>query len=136
MKRREFVKLLVSALGLTAVASLVYPMVRFLAPAAGSTQAKQLTLKKSEIPLGDAKEIAYGGTPVMVINRPDKGFIALSRVCTHLGCLVDYNKAQNRIICPCHGAQFDLEGNVLSGPPPKPLQKLAVKVEGDSIASG
>ncbi len=136
MKRREFLRLLLSVLGLTAAGSFVYPMVRFLAPATGSTEAKQLTLKKSEIPLGDAKEIAYGGTPVMIINRPDKGFIALSRVCTHLGCLVDYNKAQNRIICPCHGAQFDLEGNVLSGPPPKPLPKVLVKVEGDSIVIG
>ncbi len=136
MKRREFLKLLVSALGLTAVASFVYPMVKFLAPTSGSTEAKQLALKKSEIPLGDAKEIAYGGTPVLIINRPVKGFIALSRVCSHLGCLVDYNKAQSKIICPCHGAQFDLEGNVLSGPPPKPLEKVQVKVEGDSIVIG
>ena len=136
MQRREFLRVLLSVLGLTAAGSFVYPMVKFLAPTAGSAEAKQVSLKKSEIPLGDAKEIVFSGTPVLVINRPDRGLIVLSRVCTHLGCLVDYNKAINKIVCPCHGAQFDLQGNVISGPPPKPLPIIPVKAEGDSIVIG
>ncbi len=127
---------MLTILGLTAVGSFTYPLVRFLAPAGGKIKVKQITLKKSEIPAGEAREIPLNSTPSLIINRPGIGFIALSRVCTHLGCLVEYDRIRNRIICPCHGAIFDLEGNVLSGPPPKPLPKLPLKVEGDSIVIG
>jgi len=136
MKRRKFLNLLLSILGLTAAGSFVYPLMRFLAPASGKAKFTQTILKKSEIPVGEAKDISLDSTPAMVINRPDKGFIVLSRVCTHLGCLVDYNKAENRIICPCHGAIFDLEGNVVSGPPPRPLSRVPLKVEGETIVIG
>ncbi len=136
MKRRGFFKLLLTLLGCTAVGSFVYPLARFLGPAAATTKLKQISLKKSEIAIGEAKDIAIDSTPVLVINRPGAGFIALSRVCTHLGCLVDFNKAQSRIICPCHGAVFDLDGKVLSGPPPRPLPKIPLKVEGDSLVIG
>ncbi len=136
MKRRRFLNLLLTALGLTAVVSFVYPLVRFLAPAVGKGKSKQIILKKSEIPVGEGKDIVLDGTPAVIINRPGRGLIALSRVCTHLGCLVDYNRTQNRIICPCHGAIFDLEGNVVSGPPPRPLPKFALKVEAESIVIG
>jgi cytochrome b6-f complex iron-sulfur subunit len=136
MKRRELLKLLLSLLGITAVGSFVYPLARFLGPAAATKKVKQVSLKKSEIAVGEAKELAIDSTPVLVINRPGAGFIAVSRVCTHLGCLVDFNKAQGRIICPCHGAVFDLDGKVLSGPPPKPLPKIPLRVEGDSIRIG
>ena len=136
MKRRKFLSLLLTILGLTAVGSFVYPLVRFLAPSEGKNKVKQISLKRDEILLGEAKEIPLDSIPLIIINRPGKGFIALSRVCTHLGCLVDYNKIQNRVICPCHAAIFDLEGNVVSGPPPKPLQRFPLKVEGESIVIG
>lgn len=136
MKRRRFLNLFLSILGLTSVGSFVYPLVRFLAPAGGKTEAKQITLKKSEIPVGTAKEIPINNIPAIIINRPDKGFVALSRACTHLGCLVDYDKIQKKLICPCHAALFDLEGNVISGPPPRPLPKFPIKVESESILIG
>ncbi|MGW8273276.1 MAG: QcrA and Rieske domain-containing protein [Thermodesulfovibrionales bacterium] len=72
----------------------------------------------------------------IVINRTDKGLIAFSKVCTHLGCLVAYDEDSKALICPCHAGTFDLEGNVISGPPPKPLTKLPLKVEGDNIIIG
>ena len=55
------------------------------------------------------------GTPAIIIHTKDKGYIALSRVCTHLGCLVNYDQARQIFICPCHNGIYDLEGNVLSG---------------------
>jgi cytochrome b6-f complex iron-sulfur subunit len=136
MKRRKFLNLLLTIFGLTAAGSFLYPLVRFLAPAGAKAEVKQITLKKSEIPAGTAKDIPINNTPAIIINRPVKGFVALSRVCTHLGCLVEYDKIQNRLICPCHGALFDLEGNVVSGPPPKPLPKFPIKVESESILIG
>lgn len=136
MKRRRFLNFFLTILGLTTVGSFVYPLVRFLAPAGGKAEAKTITIKKSEIPVGTAREIPFNNTPAIIINRPDKGFVALSRVCTHLGCLVEYDRIQNRLICPCHGAIFNLEGNVVSGPPPKPLQTFPLRVGSESIVIG
>ncbi len=136
LRRREFLKIFLLALGATAAGSFLYPLGRFLAPGSGSAEARHVTLKKSEIPPGEAKELVYGGTPILIINRPAKGFVAFSRVCTHLGCLVDNSKADGRILCPCHGAFFDLQGNVLSGPPSKPLLPISLKVEAESVVIG
>ena len=83
-----------------------------------------------------AKDLLVMGTPAIIIHTKDKGFIALSRVCTHLGCLVNYDKARQIFICPCHGGTFDLEGNVISGPPPRPLPRYAVKVADGDIVIG
>ena len=54
------------------------------------------------------------------------GVYALSAVCTHLGCITRYLSDENAIACPCHGSRFDLEGNVVHGPAPRPLPWLEV----------
>ena len=127
---------MLALLGLTTLASFLYPFFKYFSPPAGEAGAKTLVLSKKDIPVGDAKDIVFNNTPGVVINRPDKGFVALSRVCTHLGCLVDYQKDKKRLLCPCHAGIYDLSGNVTSGPPPKPLQQFPLKVEGDSIIIG
>jgi cytochrome b6-f complex iron-sulfur subunit len=137
MKRRRFIKILVAFLGSITLLSFVYSLVKFLAALPSRTaEAKKLVLRKSDIPSGEAKNFLYRNTPAVIINRPDKGFIALSRVCTHLGCLVDYRHSQQRMICPCHAGNFDLEGNVMSGPPPKSLTTIPFRIEGENIVIG
>ena len=136
MNRRSFLKLLTGALGLSALGSFAYPLFRFLLPIESAVKAKSIILPKSEIPVNTAKDLMVGLTPAIIINTKDKGFLAFSMVCTHLGCLVKYDKEKQLFICPCHAGMFDLEGNVVSGPPPKPLPKFAVKVEGDNIVIG
>ncbi len=136
MKRRIFLRSLLAVLGAAAAGSFIYPLLRFLAPPGGKSLAQQIILKKTEVPVGTAKSILFNNKPSFIINRPGKGFIALSRVCTHLGCLVDYEGNKNRLLCPCHAGVYDLEGNVVSGPPPKPLLKLPLKVEGENIVIG
>lgn len=54
------------------------------------------------------------------------GVYALSAVCTHLGCITRYKSDEKVIACPCHGSRFDLEGNVVHGPAPRPLPWLDV----------
>lgn len=136
MTRRSFLKFLTFALGTTAIGSIAYPLIRFLAPPRAKVKGGQIKIKKSDIPLGDGREIVLGDTPAIVVNVRGMGYIALSRVCTHLGCLVEYNKEENKFICPCHAGTFNIEGNVISGPPPKPLAKLPLTVEGDNIIIG
>ena len=134
--RREFLQRVLAVLGLTTLVSFLYPFYKYFSPRTGEGGAKQLVLSKKDIPPGEAKDIVFNNTPGVLINRPDKGFIALSRVCTHLGCLVDYQKDRKRLLCPCHAGAYDLSGNVTSGPPPKPLPQFPVKVQGDSIIIG
>jgi Rieske Fe-S protein len=54
---------------------------------------------------------------------------ALSAVCTHLGCITRYLSDEKAIACPCHGSRFDLEGNVVHGPAPRPLPWLEVTAD-------
>jgi len=134
MERRSVLGLIGSALGLTAFGSFAYPLIRYLAPPRASVRTGRLTLSKTDI--GDAKEIVYQQTPTIVINRPGKGYVAISRVCTHLGCLLEYDRENKSLICPCHAGVFDLEGRVVSGPPPKPLLRFPLSVEGEEITIG
>jgi len=136
INRREFLQRVLAVLGLTTLASFLYPFYKYFSPRTGEGGAKQLVLSKKDLPAGEAKDIVFNNTPGVLINRPDKGLIALSRVCTHLGCLVDYQKDKKRFLCPCHAGIYDLSGNIISGPPPKPLQQFPLKVERDSIIIG
>jgi cytochrome b6-f complex iron-sulfur subunit len=72
---------------------------------------------------------------VFVVNTGTDLF-ALSPVCTHLGCLVNWNRNKARFLCPCHGGQYDMEGNVVAGPPPAPLRRLPMKTEKESVFVG
>ena len=108
----------------------------FFSPLSHWRETKSVTLAKSEVPIDTTKDLMIGPTPVIIINTRDKGFLAFSKVCTHLGCLVKYDKERQLFICPCHAGIFDLEGNVVSGPPPRPLQKFAVRVDGGNIVIG
>ena len=136
MNRRSFLKSLAFILSSTVAASLIYPMARFLSPHQNKTREVKVTIKKSDVAVGEGKEIVVGGTPAIVVNARGIGYMALSRVCTHLGCLVEFDKSSNRFICPCHAGTFNIEGNVISGPPPKPLEKLPLNVQGDNIIIG
>ncbi len=88
----------------------------------------------ASLPEGQGKKVVYRNKPVWVIHAPF-GFVALSAVCTHLGCIVEYD-AQRGLWCPCHAAYFDLRGNVKSGPAPRPLPSFPVAVVGGNVVVG
>lgn len=136
MERRDFLKMLSGALAATGAVALVYPVVRLLAPLKRERAAEPLSIPKVDIPPGSSREVVFQNTPVIVINREGEGYVALSRVCTHLGCLVKYDTNEKLLICPCHAGKFDLSGNVVSGPPPSPLRQYPVRVEGEQILIG
>lgn len=70
--------------------------------------------------------------PVIVIRLSETEVIALSSKCTHQGCEVD-NPSNGIILCPCHGSEFDLHGDVLRGPAQLPLHQFQSKFEGNII---
>ena len=136
MNRRGFFNVLLAVLGSTAVGSFVYPFLRFITPAGNKEKSKHITIKKAEIPSGKAIDLVLNETPIIVINRPGRGYIAFSKVCTHLGCLVEYDSVQKKLLCPCHAGLYDLEGSVVSGPPPNPLPTIVLRIEGENIVIG
>ncbi len=136
MERRQILKTSLAFLGTTTLISFVYPASKFLIPPKSRAGETTLVINKKDIPPGSAKEITYNETPVIIINRMGSGFIALSRICTHLGCLVGYDKFNSKLVCPCHAGEFDLEGNVLSGPATKPLLRFPLKITSDQLTIG
>ena len=85
--------------------------------------------------MGKLKDLPQGVTVnkenrVWVI-RDDKGVYALWSRCTHLGCTPNWVQAESRFRCPCHGSNFNVAGDVIAGPAPKPLWRCSVDVTPD-----
>ena len=135
MQRRGFLKILTSILGLSALGTLAYPLFRYLFFVKTTSRATAIMVAQAGLPVGAAENLLVGETPAIIIHKPT-GYIVLSRVCTHLGCLVNYSKSRQLLICPCHNGIYDLDGNVVSGPPPRPLEKLPFKIAGGNIKIG
>lgn len=70
---------------------------------------------------------------VYALTENGRDFIALSNVCTHLGCRVRWITEEGQYFCPCHNAIFDKLGLVVSGPPPRPLDRYETMVEDDQL---
>jgi Rieske Fe-S protein len=95
-------------------------------------ELSQLEWETTGLPDGIAAEFKVNGKPAYLLNtmiRGQKTFTAVLRRCPHSGCTVRYSFVTYKIECPCHGSQFDSEGNVLRGPAKKPLTRLTVRQE-------
>ena len=102
---------------------------------AAKTETKPVEIALAELPVGGTRAITYEGKPALVMRTAD-GVSALSLVCTHLGCIVQWQQAKEQFYCPCHAGYFDRNGDVLSGPPPLPLERLPVKLQADKVIVG
>lgn len=91
--------------------------------------AKFLVGKPNQYPLDS---VVYLAKPkIMVIREKEGYFYAISTVCTHLGCIVNWKAQEEIIACPCHGSRFNKLGEVISGPAPKPLPHFAMSLTVD-----
>ena len=88
---------------------------------------------ESELLPGQARLVRHGREPIFVVRTTSGELIGLSAVCTHLHCVLDWDRDQGRLACPCHEGAFDLNGNVLTGPPPRPLRRYRVETRLDTI---
>jgi len=70
---------------------------------------------------------------ILVVHRSDGGLFAVSAGCTHMGCDVNFDKDLGRLVCPCHGSEFDLEGQNLKGPAKRPLKRYTVRTENSQV---
>ena len=127
----------VAALAAAGFASVTYSLFRYyLIPRPDSGAKSKITIPLSELAAGDAKFFEYNGSAAVVVARPGGGVVALSAVCPHLGCIVQWEKDRQDFLCPCHAGYFTPDGAVISGPPPKALEKLPFSIANGSVIVG
>ncbi len=148
VSRRDFVKVTTAVLSTIMGAVVGLPVIGYLIDPA-------LKAQKSDtwIPLGPLENYPIGKPTlftftrskvngwektvnshgVFVLQKSENEVTVLSNVCTHLSCRVNWHEDVQEYICPCHDAQFDADGKVLGGPPPRPLDKYEIKVEDGNL---
>ena len=80
-----------------------------------------------------ARMVQGEGKPILVVALGEKRFRAYSAICTHLGCIVKWDPTTRKILCPCHAGVFGPDGQVISGPPPRPLPPYEVIQVGNEL---
>ncbi|MBT3300206.1 MAG: Rieske 2Fe-2S domain-containing protein [Candidatus Marinimicrobia bacterium] len=134
-ERRSFLNTLLKT-GLVAwVASVIYPVARFLIP----PKMAKLNVSSIEVglisdfPKSSSKIVRFGRKPIIVIRKESGDFKALEATCTHLDCNVQFKSETEQIWCACHNGLYDIEGKNISGPPPKPLAQFKVDIAREKI---
>lgn len=134
-RRRWVTRLLGTTLGAT-ILSFVYPVLRYLIPPVTSEPSLselELPFKASDLAPNSGRIVPFGGKPILVFRTVSGELKALSAVCTHLNCTVQYRKDRSDIWCACHNGVYNVDGGNVSGPPPRPLLPLEINVRGDKI---
>jgi Rieske Fe-S protein len=89
-----------------------------------------------EVEVGGAKTFEYpkGSTPRLLVRTGPRAFVAYDQQCTHLQCPIVPAVAEGKLHCPCHNGWFDLQsGRPLAGPPRRPLPRVSLEVEDDTV---
>jgi len=129
ISRRNFLGWIIRGGLFATLSAMILPALTYVWPVMrqGPAGGMQEVGNADDIPVGGAKKVIVAGSAVLII-RNAQGFKAFSAICTHLGCLVAWNSHKQIIECPCHAGLFDKEGQVVSGPPPRPLPPYEVRV--------
>lgn len=131
--RRDFLNLAVGGSAAAFAVAAGYPVARFVETRARPAAGPTVVGKVEEFPLGNAKTVVVDERPVLVIRGADGRFKAFSAVCSHLQCVVGFSAERNQIECPCHRGVYSIDGQNIAGPPPRPLEELAVSVNDGAV---
>lgn len=144
MKRRDFLKRIVKSFFFL-IGLFFVPVLAYIYP----FRIKERTIRfihlidEGDLPHTGVKRVSFsyeeGLTKIsrhLFVVRSTEGLSALSPVCTHLGCLVSWNRSREEFLCPCHGGRYDKHGNVIGGPPPAPLNRLPLDIRDGRVYVG
>lgn len=84
----------------------------------------------------DGWKIQSEKSTAWVVKQADNRVVAFGPQCTHLGCAYHWEESKNQFLCPCHSSLFSMDGKVVSGPAPRPLDRFETKVEGNKLLIG
>lgn len=135
-QRRRFLLVMLAGIGGVLTAAAGWPILKFLSPSNQAGAGDKIIVAKDSITVGTAHFFDYRGKPAVLLQPEPGSYIAMSAVCTHLGCIVKWIADDNQFLCPCHGGKFSPTGSVLSGPPPAALENFPVSLDGDQILVG
>ncbi|MBT4501634.1 MAG: ubiquinol-cytochrome c reductase iron-sulfur subunit [Gemmatimonadetes bacterium] len=137
LSRRRFLGSMVGGGMATLGAGAIVPLVQYAGNLRDEPPPDYLELSREEFDLapGKAKMLLYGQIPMLIVRTPEfagelKIFVA---VCTHFDCTVGYVEGENRIFCACHEGYYGVDGEVISGPPPRPLKQFFQRPKGDRL---
>ena len=91
------------------------------------SKADSSTLLKSQV--GLLVQSKDSGDKIMVVHIGDGSLFAVSSVCTHKGCDVNYDKKLGYLLCPCHGSEYGLDGQNIKGPATRPLKRYTIRTD-------
>jgi Rieske Fe-S protein len=133
--RRRIVELLLGGGLFGSIVTFLYPVLRYLIPppVADLGGDEVVAAKVADLKANGSKIFRFGTRPALLLMTADGEYRALSAVCTHLSCTVQYRNDLHQIWCACHNGMYDLHGRNISGPPPRPLEDFQVHVRGDEI---
>lgn len=137
---------MIGLINVSVVATVFGPVIGFIGAPLRRKRSKEWVaiLDESELADNETRDVTFE-IPVrdgyldttrrysIYLKRAGNTVTAFDPACTHLGCRVELQASKNRYFCPCHGGIFDLDGNVISGPPPTPLLQHKTKIEGGKI---
>jgi Rieske Fe-S protein len=133
--RRRFMQFLLGGGLLASAVAFLYPVLRYLVPPASTDLGGDsvVAAKVGELKVNSGKIFRFGSRPGLLIHTADGGYRAMSAVCTHLQCTVQYRSDLHEVWCACHNGLYDLNGRNISGPPPRPLEAYDVHINGDDV---
>jgi cytochrome b6-f complex iron-sulfur subunit len=134
--RRIFLATCLGAIAAAGGGATLYPVFRYLAPRKGDKDLARVSFPEAEVPPGGAKFFSFRGETGVVVRKKNGELAAFSAVCTHLGCVVQWENEKQDFLCPCHAGRYTADGDVLSGPPPRPLARLALTVANGAVTIG
>jgi cytochrome b6-f complex iron-sulfur subunit len=134
--RRKFLGICLAAMATVITAVTAYPIFCYLAPRKTDRSGAKVSIQIKDVQEGDAKFFEYAGSSAVLLHNRGGSIAAFSAVCTHLGCIVQWEKEKENFLCPCHAGHYSADGTVISGPPPKPLNKLPFAVADGTITIG
>jgi menaquinol-cytochrome c reductase iron-sulfur subunit len=93
----------------------------------------EMTFRRNRV---DGWKVTSEKSTAWVVKNSSNEVTAFAPQCTHLGCAYHWDQAKNEFVCPCHNSLFSIEGKVLGGPAPRPLDRYQTKIEGNKLLVG
>lgn len=148
--RRSFYNVCIQGLGALIGAALAIPAAAYLLIKPQSTKAAQWVeaADLNQLQAQKPEEVVFRRTRIdgwrtvnekstaWVVKTDPQTVVAFTPNCTHLGCAYHWDEQQKNFICPCHTSAFSIDGKVLSGPAPRPLDRYVTRVDGSKLLIG
>ena len=134
--RRSFLNKLWIGLGILALLEFALLVIAYLRPSKTGVKSGN---SETIIEAGPVAKFSLNSVTAFIRGKfylcrlEDGGFLAISRKCTHLGCTVPWLDKEKRFACPCHASAFDIKGEVINPPAPRPLDLYRLFIENNIV---